>query len=234
MFFSWFDSTVSGARSSHPIKKETDIPNTSCLDQKSRFELDNWVLSLWFSSPIPGSAQPWWTADQATSKVSVPWSTNGNDSDCIRHQFVSPVRHFQLSFLLDPASYRHCVITRPLVLDNTLRYSDDHKCTANIADVHSVMKNLVKKFTSPGNHDASCSLGLLILRIASGGMMLVAHGWGKLLAFSEKSGGFLDPLGIGSETSMAMAIFAEVVCALAIQKVKINRIVINLFMLLIA
>ena len=78
------------------------------------------------------------------------------------------------------------------------------------------MKNLVKKFTSPGNHDASCSLGLLILRIASGGMMLVAHGWGKLLAFSEKSGGFPDPLGIGSETSTAMAIFAEVVCALAI------------------
>jgi putative oxidoreductase len=43
--------------------------------------------------------------------------------------------------------------------------------------------------------------------------MLFNHGLDKLLTFSEKSGGFADPLGIGSTLSLALAVFAEVVCA---------------------
>lgn len=78
------------------------------------------------------------------------------------------------------------------------------------------MKKLLKNFTSPGNHDAATSFGLLLLRLVPGAAMLFAHGWGKLMGFSAKSGQFPDPLGIGSETSMALAIFAEVFCAAAI------------------
>ena len=46
--------------------------------------------------------------------------------------------------------------------------------------------------------------------------MLYAHGWPKLASFSEKSGGFPDPLGIGSPASLTLAVFAEVLCALAL------------------
>ena len=39
--------------------------------------------------------------------------------------------------------------------------------------------------------------------------MLYAHGWPKLASFSEKSGGFPDPLGIGSPASLTLAVFAD-------------------------
>lgn len=57
------------------------------------------------------------------------------------------------------------------------------------------------------------SLGLLLFRIVFGGFMLVGHGWGKLMSFSEKAASFPDPLGIGPELSMVSAIFCEVVCS---------------------
>lgn len=60
----------------------------------------------------------------------------------------------------------------------------------------------------------SASLGLLIARIVGGATMLIAHGLPKLTTFSEKSSTFPDPLGIGSSTSLALAVGAEVGCAL--------------------
>ncbi|MEM6278106.1 MAG: DoxX family protein [Verrucomicrobiota bacterium] len=60
------------------------------------------------------------------------------------------------------------------------------------------------------------SFGLLILRLFTGGCMLLAHGWGKLAKFGELSGKFPDPIGIGSAPSLALAVFAEVFCAIAI------------------
>ena len=60
------------------------------------------------------------------------------------------------------------------------------------------------------------SLGLLLLRVSVGGMMLFAHGWGKLTSFAERSSSFPDPLGIGSSLSMALATGAEAFCALAV------------------
>ena len=48
------------------------------------------------------------------------------------------------------------------------------------------------------------------------GMMLLAHGWGKLTSFAERSSSFPDPLGVGSSLSMALATGAEAFCALAV------------------
>jgi putative oxidoreductase len=59
-------------------------------------------------------------------------------------------------------------------------------------------------------------IGILILRVFAGGMMLVAHGWGKLTGFSTKMSVFPDPLGIGSQLSLAGTVFTEVFCALFI------------------
>jgi putative oxidoreductase len=61
------------------------------------------------------------------------------------------------------------------------------------------------------------SLGLLFLRLGAGGMMMTAHGWAKLSKWGEMSATFPDPLGIGSSSiSLAMAIFAEFFCSLAV------------------
>ena len=56
------------------------------------------------------------------------------------------------------------------------------------------------------------SLGLLLYRVAFGGMMIVGHGWPKLMSYSEKAADFPDPLGIGPTMSMLGALGGEVIC----------------------
>ena len=55
-------------------------------------------------------------------------------------------------------------------------------------------------------------ISLLLLRLTFGGLMLLNHGWGKLdkLLNGEKFG---DPIGLGSDVSLYLVVFAEVVCA---------------------
>ncbi len=57
------------------------------------------------------------------------------------------------------------------------------------------------------------SIGLLTLRLSIGLFMLVAHGWTKLMGFSELAHTFPDPLGLGSRLSLVAAIAAEAGCS---------------------
>ncbi|MCM8537296.1 MAG: DoxX family protein [Lentisphaeraceae bacterium] len=57
-------------------------------------------------------------------------------------------------------------------------------------------------------------LGLLIGRVGFGLFMAFGHGLGKLQNYSAYSSKFPDPLGLGSELSMGLAIFAELVCGI--------------------
>ena len=66
------------------------------------------------------------------------------------------------------------------------------------------------------NHDATTSVGLLILRVGIGGLMAFAHGGSKLMSFGALRTTFPDPLGIGSQTTVLLVIFAEFFCALAL------------------
>lgn len=59
-------------------------------------------------------------------------------------------------------------------------------------------------------------LALLVLRLALGGSMLMAHGLGKFQNFSEKAAMFPDPIGLGSSLSMGLAVFAEMFCSILI------------------
>lgn len=59
---------------------------------------------------------------------------------------------------------------------------------------------------------ASADLGLLVLRLISGGSILWLHGRGKLMGFNEMAEKFPTIL-INSKVSLGMATFAEVLCA---------------------
>ena len=56
-------------------------------------------------------------------------------------------------------------------------------------------------------------LGLLLLRLAGGGLMVYLHGWSKWINYADKASNFPDPLNVGSEVSLGLTIFAEVLCS---------------------
>ncbi len=74
--------------------------------------------------------------------------------------------------------------------------------------MHNVLSFLQLNFL-PRSVDA----GLLVLRLWLGLSMLWLHGRDKLMKFGTLSGKFPDPLGIGTQTSLSLAIFGELVCA---------------------
>ena len=74
----------------------------------------------------------------------------------------------------------------------------------------------MKILTDTGHPGPGRDLGLLLLRVTFGAALIGAHGWGKLAGFAERAGRFPDPLGVGSELSLGLTVFAEVFCALAL------------------
>ncbi len=56
-------------------------------------------------------------------------------------------------------------------------------------------------------------IALLLLRLCFGGLMMVNHGLGKLDKLTSGNTKFADPLGLGQELSLQLAVGAEVVCA---------------------
>jgi putative oxidoreductase len=69
---------------------------------------------------------------------------------------------------------------------------------------------------APDRDDIRPDLGLLVLRLLVGGFMLFGHGLPKLMGWAERSRTFFDPFGLGPAPSLALALFAEVGCSLAI------------------
>ncbi len=74
----------------------------------------------------------------------------------------------------------------------------------------------LKRFFNPGRDGAARDFGLLLLRLGLGFGLVYGHGYGKLLNLIAGKGGFPDPLGVGSQTSLVLAVLAEFVCAIAI------------------
>lgn len=59
-------------------------------------------------------------------------------------------------------------------------------------------------------------LGLLLLRLYSGGLMAYSHGFPKLAKLFRGDFGFANPIGIGELPSLVLAVFAEFFCALLV------------------
>lgn len=59
---------------------------------------------------------------------------------------------------------------------------------------------------------ANADFGLLVLRLVSGGSMLWLHGRAKLMDYQKLSETF-SPIIVNSKISLALTVFAEVLCA---------------------
>jgi putative oxidoreductase len=77
------------------------------------------------------------------------------------------------------------------------------------------MKSLIR-FFQLNFLPRSVDFGLLVLRLWLGATMMLNHGRGKLMGFSQMADKFADPIGLGPSVSLSMAIFAEVVCAILV------------------
>lgn len=78
------------------------------------------------------------------------------------------------------------------------------------------IKSFLTKIFDPGNNSKSGDAVLLIVRIGIAALMLT-HGIPKLgKLFSGEQVMFPDVLGMGSNTSLALAVFAEFLCSIFI------------------
>ena len=75
---------------------------------------------------------------------------------------------------------------------------------------------MIRRFLFPNydNTPTGYSIILLLARIIFGSLLLV-HGLQKLMSYEYLATIFPDPLGVGSEFSLILAIFAEFLCSAA-------------------
>ena len=82
-------------------------------------------------------------------------------------------------------------------------------------EVGMSIKSMMKKCCSAKCCGLMGDIGHLFFRVSIAAMMST-HGYGKLMSYSERADSFPDPLGVGSSFSMALAVFAEFFCSLAL------------------
>ncbi len=73
----------------------------------------------------------------------------------------------------------------------------------------------MKKLFSTSYTAGAFNAGILLLRLGMGGLMM-KHGYDKLVHFAQYKTQFMNFLGLGQGTSLALVIFAEFFCALFI------------------
>jgi putative oxidoreductase len=66
---------------------------------------------------------------------------------------------------------------------------------------------------SSNGGSTTTSIGLLVLRVGMAGLLLCAHGWGKITHIADFSHSFPDPIHLGSVPSFWLVVGAEVLCA---------------------
>lgn len=71
----------------------------------------------------------------------------------------------------------------------------------------------MKKLLSIHYNAFSFNTSMLLLRLALG-ILMMSHGYDKLIHFNQMKGHFYDFMGLGTTTSLILCIFAEFFCAL--------------------
>lgn len=70
----------------------------------------------------------------------------------------------------------------------------------------------MKKLISTAYTGFSFNLAMFILRVILG-VLMIPHGYNKLVGFAEGKKDFMNFLGLGSTISLALVIFAELFCS---------------------
>ena len=73
----------------------------------------------------------------------------------------------------------------------------------------------VLNFIFPTKEENTKTSALLLASRVIFGLLLASHGLQKLQGFNAMASQFPDPIGLGSEVSLALAIFGELACSLA-------------------
>ncbi|HTN07700.1 DoxX family protein [Agriterribacter sp.] len=71
----------------------------------------------------------------------------------------------------------------------------------------------MKKLLSTGYTDWAFNIAMLVLRTGLG-LMVLPHGYDKLVHFAVKKNTFMNFLGMGSTVSLSLSLFAEFFCAM--------------------
>jgi putative oxidoreductase len=71
----------------------------------------------------------------------------------------------------------------------------------------------MKKLLSTGYNAYAFNLALFILRVGAG-LLMIHHGYDKLVNFEQKAPNFMHFLGMGSAFSLGLAVFAEFFCSI--------------------
>ena len=74
----------------------------------------------------------------------------------------------------------------------------------------------MKKLISTSYSETAFNISFLLIRLVAGLTMCVNHGYGKLVHFADRKDQFVNFLGLGSTTTLALVIFAEFFCAIFI------------------
>lgn len=72
----------------------------------------------------------------------------------------------------------------------------------------------MKKIFSIGYTQTAFDFSMFILRLCFGILIISQHGMPKLMKFASIAPEFYDPMGLGGEWSLVMALFAEVFCGM--------------------
>ena len=75
------------------------------------------------------------------------------------------------------------------------------------------MNLIANRLFAPESNTRKTDIALFLLRLWLGLTMILNHGLSKLVNFGEMSPKFFDLFGIGSAVSLALAVFAEVICS---------------------
>lgn len=74
------------------------------------------------------------------------------------------------------------------------------------------MKRIFSFYTAT-TYGNRADTGLLVLRLGLG-LLMMGHGWSKLIGFNENAADFYDFLGLGGEISLGLTVFAEFFCSI--------------------
>lgn len=88
----------------------------------------------------------------------------------------------------------------------------------------------MKKLISTAYTDFSFNLATFILRVAMG-VLMIPHGYDKLVNFAKYKGDFMNFLGIGPTLSLALVVFAEFFCSVFLIMGLFTRVVVSVLLI---